>query len=182
MVMIFKHIILVNNLITLVFCLYIKSQNVTSNKEKMKDFRNFIATTIREYLNEYSNALLAPNGSKSKLPKNLYNFVRINEFKKWFGGWENNSNNSSRIVDENGEPMLVYHGTKIKFNQFDLDKQKIGWLGKGFYFTNDKGATKEYGKSTMKIFLNIRNPFIIKGESPNKVFAFQFKFYAIKPH
>lgn len=137
----------------------------------MSDLRKFISTTIKEYLNEQSNVLLAPNGKPSNLPKNLYEYVRTDDFKKWFGDWETNPNNSSRIVDENGEPMLVYHGTKIKFNQFDLDKQKIGWLGKGFYFTNDKGATKEYGKSTMKIFLNIRNTFIVKGESPNDVYS-----------
>ena len=135
----------------------------------MSDLKKFIATTIQKYLNEQSNVLLAPNGNKSNLPKNLYEYVRTDEFKSWFGDWENNPNISSKIIDENGEPMLVYHGTKIEFNQFDIDKQKIGWLGKGFYFTNNKGATKEYGKSTMKIFLNIRKPFIVKGDAPNDV-------------
>lgn len=112
---------------------------------------------------------MASNGNVSNLPKNLYEYVRTDEFKNWFGDWVNNPNGSSKVVDENSEPMLVYHGTKIKFNQFDTDKQKIGWLGKGFYFTNDKGVTKEYGKSTMKIFLNIRKPFIVEGDSPNDV-------------
>ena len=132
--------------------------------------RKFIKTTIKEYLNEQSNVLLVPNGNKSNLPKDLYEYVKTDDFKNWFGDWKNNPNSSSKIVDENGEPMLVYHGTKLKFNQFDIDKQKIGWLGKGFYFTNDKDATKEYGKSTMKLFLNIRNPFIVQGESPSDVY------------
>ena len=136
----------------------------------MGDLRKFIATTIKEYLNEQSNVLLTPNGNISNLPKNLYEYVRTNDFKKWFGDWESKPTSSSKIVDENGEPMIVYHGTKVKFNNFDTDKQKIGWLGKGFYFTNDKDVTKEYGKSTMKIFLNIKNPFIVKGEEPNDVY------------
>jgi hypothetical protein len=105
--------------------------------------RKFIITTICEYLSEKHNILLAPNGNVSNLPKNLYEYVRTDEFKKWFGDWENDSKNSSKIVDDNGEPLLVFHGTKNKFNIFDDDKQKIGWLGKGFYFTNDKNAIKE---------------------------------------
>ena len=139
--------------------------------EDMKDMklRKFIATTIREFLNEQKQILLAPNGEPSNLSKNLYAYVRSDEFKNWFGDWEN-TNNSSKIVDENGEPMLVFHGTKVKFNDFDEDKQKIGWLGRGFYFTNDKNTTKEYGKSVMKIFLNIRKPFIVNGESPSDVY------------
>jgi len=132
--------------------------------------RKFIATTIKEYLSEHVNVLSAPNGKPSNLPKNLYEYVRTVEFKKWFGDWENNPNSSSKILDDNGEPMLVYHGTKLMFNQFDVNKQKIGWLGKGFYFTNNKNATKEYGKSTLEIFLNIRNPFVVNGNSPNDVY------------
>lgn len=126
-----------------------------------------------KYLNlfeDYNKILLAPNSQKSNLSLSQYKLVRTPEFKEWFGDWESEPENSSKIIDDNGEPMLVYHGTKNKFNQFDIEKQKIGWLGKGFYFTNDKDATKEYGKSTLEIFLNIRNPFIVKGESPNDVY------------
>lgn len=135
----------------------------------MKDLRTFVAATIQEYLNENSATLLAPNGSPSKLPKNLYGYVRTDEFKKWFGDWENSPSNSSKVTDENGEPLLVFHGTKVKFDQFDMEKQKNGWLGKGFYFTDDKNATKEYGRTTLKIFLNIRNPFKVNGNEPNDI-------------
>jgi hypothetical protein len=29
----------------------------------------------------------------------------------WFGDWLHDPNNSSKIVDENGEPKVVYHYT-----------------------------------------------------------------------
>ena len=132
--------------------------------------RKFIKTTIHEYLNESRKGLLAPNGNKSNLPKHLYDYVRTEEFKKWFGDWENDPDNSSKIIDENGEPLLVFHGSKVKFVKFDDSKQKIGWLGKGVYFTKDKHATKEYGRYVIKAFLNIRNPFIVIGETPNDVY------------
>lgn len=119
----------------------------------------------------YNDKLIAPNGSKSNLSKELYYMVRTTEFKDWFGDWENNTNDSSKVIDENGEPLICYHGTKINFDVFDTDRQKNGWLGKGFYFTDNKKRTKEHGKIILQVFLNIRNPFIVKGEAPSDVIS-----------
>ncbi len=33
--------------------------------------------------------------------------------------WENDPASASKVVDENGEPMVVYHGTGSDFNVFD---------------------------------------------------------------
>lgn len=33
------------------------------------------------------------------------------EFKRWFGDWEKDPANASKVVDENGTPRIVYHGT-----------------------------------------------------------------------
>lgn len=111
--------------------------------------------------------LLAPNGNPSNLTAEQYKLVRTPEFKKWFGDWENEPDNASKVVDENGEPMVVYHGTKNEFYEFDTNKQLIGWLGKGFYFSKNKSEAKDYGKRLLKCFLNIKNPFVIKGDIVN---------------
>nr|DAW47413.1 MAG TPA: crystallin beta/gamma motif-containing protein [Caudoviricetes sp.] len=87
-------------------------------------------------------------------------------FKEWFG--------NSNAVDENGKPLMVYHGTHKKFDTFDTDKIGTGTggaiLGKGFYFTNKKGTAEQYaygffgsgkGKgdnNVMPVFLSIQNP------------------------
>ena len=50
-------------------------------------------------------------------------------FKKWFG--------TSKIVDKNGNPLRVYHGTVSDFTKFLAGKAyEFGNLGKAFYFTN----------------------------------------------
>jgi len=36
------------------------------------------------------------------------------EFKKVFGDWESDPENASKIVDENGKPRIVYHGTQTQ--------------------------------------------------------------------
>ena len=65
--------------------------------------------------------------------------INTPEFKAWFGG--------SKVVDENGEPLVVYHGTATKdIEVFDTRKaqdkmgRKLGLgFGKGkFYFTTSE--------------------------------------------
>lgn len=111
------------------------------------ELRKIIATTIREYLIEQQEFLLAPNGNKSNLPKNLYEYVRTEEFKRWFGDWEKEPESSSKVVDENGEPLVVYHGTPNKFDKFNITDRVIsGYNIKeyGIYFTNSIITAKEY--------------------------------------
>jgi hypothetical protein len=64
--------------------------------------------------------LLAPNGKPSKLNRYQWAQVRTDNFKNWFGDWENDPENASKAVDENGEPLVVYHGTNADFNVFDF--------------------------------------------------------------
>ncbi len=72
--------------------------------------------------------------------------------------------NSSKVVDENGEPLVVYHGSPSNFTEFDMNS--IGKTtgtsdGRGFYFTTDKDFAKGYSTydgSVMEVFLNIKNP------------------------
>lgn len=104
----------------------------------------------------------APNGKDTNLTEDQWLSVRTEAFKSWFGDWEHDPENASKVVDENGEPRVVYHGTYGDFTVFD--KAKIGsatdyglW-GRGFYFTNMENTP--YGNKKLALFLNIRNPFI----------------------
>ena len=87
--------------------------------------------------------------------------------------------NSSKIVDENGEPMVAYHSGASGITAFsrEFDKQGIGrqFWGKGFYFGTEKSKnewSRRYKGKTGKeaeeypVFLNIRSPHYgpIKGE------------------
>ena len=100
--------------------------------------------------------LLAPNGKKSNLTEKQYAQVRTRAFKDWFGDWENDPENASKVVDENGEPLIVYHGSKNgNFNIFDYNYLRKA--DSGFFFTSDKEYAKQYG-DTRGFFLNIKNP------------------------
>ena len=99
-------------------------------------------------------------------------------FKRWFGDWENDPENASKVVDENGRPKVVLHGTPNKdFFAFDSDKAgsgtDAGWLGRGFYFYGNapEYASQYAGKSgrVLKVYLDIKNPYYASVEEFNRL-------------
>jgi hypothetical protein len=92
--------------------------------------------------------LFAPNGQPSKLNRHQWAQVRTENFKAWFGDWENNPKGASKVVDENGEPLVVYHGSPFgEFNAFTESglKNVSPKDAKGHYFTSDYGVAQAYG-------------------------------------
>lgn len=72
----------------------------------------------------------------------------------------------SQVVDENGEPLVVYHGTESDFYEFKHGKaigsgDKFGYLGEAFYATNDESVAETYGDRVIPIFLNLKNPYVV---------------------
>ena len=112
--------------------------------------------------------LLAPNGKRSNLTAEQYKLVRTPEFKKWFGDWENDPKNASKVVDENGEPLVVYHGTNKVFNSFKEEEIGLtdkGWYGYGYYFSPSTQISDLYGNSN-PYFLNIKKIFNTNKNNP----------------
>src|SRR5574343_1384729 len=65
------------------------------------------------------------------------------EFREWFG--------ASKVVGEDGEPLVVYHGTRDNIHAFEIDhpyRHDKGWLGKGIYTTDMPRIASDY--ATMK--------------------------------
>lgn len=111
----------------------------------------------------------APNGKPTNLNERQWLQVRTIAFKKWFGDWINNSSEASKVVDKNGEPLVVYHGTKYKWNILDPNKfgtnTDEGYYGRGLYLSSIKNKAEQYGK-VMPLFVNIKNPIRV-GTDPN---------------
>ena len=69
----------------------------------------------------------------------------LENFYRWFG--------DSKVVDEQGRPLIVYHGTSAEFNEFKKEYAKDGQYKKGFFFTADKPVARMYGDITMPVYL-----------------------------
>ena len=74
------------------------------------------------------------------------------------------SDDVSKVVDGNGEPQVVYHGSPGKFYKFDTSKigSSTGTAdGRGFYFTTNKDYVRGFASAEgtlFEVFLNVRNP------------------------
>ena len=93
-----------------------------------------LAYTIWD-LNNGNGIDKAPNGAESILFKSLLEHhngdrnaaiqakskVYSSEFREWFGDWVNDDKiNVSKVVDENGEPLVLYHGGNKNISEFSL--------------------------------------------------------------
>lgn len=102
--------------------------------------------------------MLAPNGEPTNLTERQWLQVRTEAFKEWFGDWENDPENASKVVDENGEPRVVYHLTSEQFTKFDLAKSRSQSDVQGFFFSSGIEDWSAMGDEKMAVFLNLRNP------------------------
>jgi hypothetical protein len=115
--------------------------------------------------------LKAPNGKPTNLTELQWVQVRTPSFKKWFGDWENDPANASKVVDENGEPLVVYHGTDEwdplsdeTENGFDTIQRGRHRENTGAWFTASYNQANMFGGNVVGCFLNIRNPYEIDAD------------------
>ncbi|HIH1004896.1 TPA: LPD38 domain-containing protein [Haemophilus influenzae] len=105
----------------------------------------------------------AKENGETELTFHQWKQVRSPEFKAWFGDWENDPENASKVVNpKTGEPLVVYHGTLNSFNVFSNDR--------GVHFVSDdpkfvdKFVTQNSGDladgaNVMPLFISAKNPF-----------------------
>ncbi|GMO25740.1 MAG: hypothetical protein Pg6A_13070 [Termitinemataceae bacterium] len=129
---------------------------------------NFIHSTAISDVAIYS-ANTAPNVSGSmpqaKGAKQVFADTKLQDF---FNSV--NPSDVSKVVDGNGEPRVVWHGTEAAFDIFGTSKSKAEQAA--FYFTPHKEAVGMYsglGKTgvVMPVFLNIKSPYIFENEADN---------------
>lgn len=133
------------------------SQARARQEEYSKEMQDILANAKRDS----EGHLLAPNGRKSNLTERQYAQVRTKAFKDWFGDWENNPSDASKVVDENGEPLVVYHNTPFEFNGiFDMDHKSriMPWTSEPFGHVGTQETANKIKGTQFALFLNIRNP------------------------
>jgi ADP-Ribosyltransferase in polyvalent proteins len=87
----------------------------------------------------------------------------VSNFWRWFG--------DSKVVDAEGRPLVVYHGTVADFEAFDNSKTGAndgGLWGRGHYFSTVAGNANSYalrqgdGARVMPIYVKASNPLVLR--------------------
>lgn len=142
-----------NNVATFYDIVKIKESNSTSNNTQVAGRSNALS------VNSISKNVEKVN-KKYALSSKMDSEGRVlsAEQQKFFA--------DSKVVDENGNLLVVYHNTKSNFNVFDdkyigtgISAGSLGNLGNGFYFTNAKDSYIEKYKKT--VYLDIKKPYYL---------------------
>ncbi len=122
--------------------LYVEELNNVNSNETIK--RTYMLQNIEKQLGSVSSqnksaSLVAPTAINNIL--NLYYFVKL--YDKNF-----NPTSSSKVVNVDGTPIIMYHGSPNSFTAFDKKKAKAsGLYGKGFYFTDSESSSNSRGSN-----------------------------------
>ncbi len=89
--------------------------------------------------------------------------MKLNDaFYKWFG--------DSHIVDKSGKPLVVYHGTDVSIEKFEMKQGGMGTGNPGakvgYFFTPSQEMASYYaskgrgreGANVIPVYLSIKNP------------------------
>ena len=137
--------------------------------------------------------MLAPNGKKSNLNERQWAQVRTKALKNWFGDWENDPENSSKVVDENGEPQVV-DGLFLNLKESPLPKMKKAFLrakelaemgrkaekDSGYQIDSSEFAYSEEGDAFLEEYMRSSDSVqslcdcLLKGYTPKPVVAFRY--------
>ena len=146
----------------------IKAQTVPNGKTRfsLNTTQSEFDATAKQYGGEKAYKQAKADG-KTALTYKQWVQVRTPSFKAWFGDWENDPENASKVIHpDTGEPLVVYHGTKESFTAFNREKIEVG---NGFWFSSDYSEAESYSFDTdeiedgkepivMPVFLNVKKP------------------------
>lgn len=94
--------------------------------------------------------------SSASVNGKIENVTQSLQFKRWFGDWEKNPNRASKVVNEDGTPKVVYHGTNQEFHTFQSQN--------GAYFFSESQdyaesmAEERGGDRVIQAYLDMRRP------------------------
>lgn len=98
----------------------------------------------------------------AKVNMSIENVTQSQQFKRWFGDWQNKPETASKVVNADGTPKVVYHQTGNDFTIFDVRKNGAGTHDNetpfGIFLKSSIRDIGLNGKKQMALYANIRNP------------------------
>ena len=105
----------------------------------------------------------------SNVNKKINKITQSQQFVRWFGDWQNKPKTASKVVDGNGEPLVVYHQTGNDFNVFDANKKGAGEFDSemptGIFMKPTNSNVGLSGNKQMALYANIRNPLTVNNRA-----------------
>ena len=105
----------------------------------------------------------------SNVNKKINKITQSQQFVRWFGDWQNKPKTASKVVDGNGEPLVVYHQTGNDFTVFDTKHTGAGEFDSemptGIFMKPTNSNIGLSGNKQMALYANIRNPLTVNNRA-----------------
>ena len=105
----------------------------------------------------------------SNVNKKINKITQNQQFVRWFGDWQNKPKTASKVVDGNGEPLVVYHQTGNDFTVFDTKHTGAGEFDSemptGIFMKPTSDNIGLSGNKQMALYANIRNPLTVNNRA-----------------
>ena len=105
----------------------------------------------------------------SNVNKKIKKITQSQQFVRWFGDWQNKPKTASKVVDGNGEPLVVYHQTGNDFTVFDTKHTGAGEFDSemptGIFMKPTNSNIGLSGNKQMALYANIRNPLTVNNRA-----------------
>ncbi len=136
------------------------------DKRKTADLYRMARVTMPKVPNVGNGFIHSIRESGSPVKPKFENVTESQQFERWFGDWQNHPKSASKVVNADGTPKVVYHGTTADFTVFE---PSMGALGKGIYFSDSRdfanGYTYKNGQAVgnvMEAYIDMKNPYYVK--------------------
>ena len=129
----------------------VKNDKNVTTKQSMQNNKNNTSTSSNDGVRA-----MKTNTSRSKTSQNN---TTVDNQGRTLSKQQQEYFKNSKVRDDNGNLLTVYHGTDRAFTEF---KNKYIQHGRaiidGFYLTPDRANANEYGNNIMELYANVENP------------------------
>lgn len=125
------------------------------NKQQLTDFyaRAGFEPTDGTGLVMVRKPILTANVPVISAQKATADVMQNPAFRSWFG--------NSKVVDAEGNPLVMYHATTADFDAFDTTRRAIAGEGSWFSASPMDSFASEEGGRIMPVYLSLQNPKVI---------------------
>ena len=95
-----------------------------------------------------------------KVNRNISTNTQSQQFLRWFGDWLNHPKDASKVVNDDGSPRVVYHGTDKDFTVFN-SVDGTYWFSESEDYAEAMAEERDRdnGGRIMSVYLDMRNPY-----------------------
>lgn len=98
------------------------------------------------------------NGENKNVNGNILrssrNQKKTDSFKRWFGDWQNDPQNDSKVMNADGTPKRLYRYTNLEDTVIKPDYRGAIWMA------DNDWVTRQYGNRYDVLYANMRNPYV----------------------